>query len=214
MSSDNPTQKIWNSHYTKSKARLLYPDENLVRILSKLNLPDNKKSKALDLGCGSGRHSILLHSHGWDTIAVDYSSESIAILKEIAPELLSFTIDIPPYPFENGEFQVIVSWGVLHYNDDSTIQVMLDEVLRILEPGGYFVGTVRAHSDTLLKPDMNQKMNLQDLKGGFVQLMDETKLRKILKNFQDIKIGYMERSLLGDLNTKIAHYFFSARKSR
>ncbi|MCC5816510.1 MAG: class I SAM-dependent methyltransferase [Leptospira sp.] len=207
----NKTQEVWNSHYTKLKSKLTFPDENLVRILSRIDPNLEEKGSALDLGCGSGRHSVLLDSMGWKTTGLDYTKESIHLLNELAPHIKGIVSEAPPYPFADKSFDVVVAWGVLHYNSDEMIAQILQEIKRILKRDGYFIGTVRSQKDTLLSVDKNQEMNLNDLKGGYVQLFDESKLRNILNMFGDVQIGYMERTLLGNMEKIISHYFFQVR---
>ena len=75
LNKSNP--KIWDSHYAKEKSKLVFPDENLVRILSRIPTT----GAALDHGAGSGRHTILLKSYGFQVSACDYSSKSMDSIK-------------------------------------------------------------------------------------------------------------------------------------
>jgi len=206
----NLTQKIWDSHYTKSKSQLTYPDENLVRILSKLPKSDDlhSKIKALDLGAGSGRHTILLKNFGFETYAIDYSKESIDMIQSLIPEITAVQINKLPYPLESNSFDLIVSWGMLHYNSTSEIKNILKEIKRILRPNGYFIGTLRSDKDTHLLQTSKDNIQLEDLKGGFVQLFSEIECSNLLNDFNNISLGYMERSPMGKLEQRIAHHIF------
>lgn len=46
-----------------------------------------KPGRALDLGCGSGRHAVWLAERGWRVTAVDFSSEALRQAREHAAEL-------------------------------------------------------------------------------------------------------------------------------
>lgn len=46
-----------------------------------------KPGRALDLGCGSGRHAVWLAERGWRVTAVDFSSEALRQARERAGEL-------------------------------------------------------------------------------------------------------------------------------
>lgn len=199
------TKQIWNEHYTKSKSKLIYPDENLVRILSKINL----SGKALDFGAGSGRHSILLKSYGFDVTAVDYTENSIAQIHEIDKTIKTFVVSNLPYPFLDNEFSLIVSWGVLHYNSLDIAKKMISEYKRCLSPNGVLVGTVRSSKDTFLKASQNT-IGADDLKGANIYLYDLDTVQELLENFRDIQIGYMERSPIGKLEDRICHWIFQA----
>lgn len=43
--------------------------------------------RALDLGCGNGRHALWLAERGWDVTAVDFSTEALRQARERAAEL-------------------------------------------------------------------------------------------------------------------------------
>lgn len=99
----------------------------------------------LDIGCGSGLHSLAaLRLGAREVLAVDLDEKSVAttreILKQHAPaarysvERVSvFGLD----PGIQGQFDVVYSWGVLHHTGD------LDRALHVasamVAPGGIFV---------------------------------------------------------------------------
>jgi SAM-dependent methyltransferase len=239
----NPTQEIWNKHYLRNKSRLSFPDENLVRMLAKLPWVDSKPSfsdhsgsesgsisdaksgftpkrpaeaeqlKALDFGCGSGRHSLLLHSFGYKVYSTDYTENSIALTKSLVKDSDCQVLSSPPYPYPSDFFNIIVSWGVIHYNSPEVVKQIIAEKYRILKPGGYLLGTVRAETDTFLKSNQNDNIiQTEDLKNGFINLYNLSELEGLLNAFSKVEIGYMERTPLNKLDRKIAHYYFQASK--
>lgn len=197
--------QIWDEHYKRDKSRLLYPDENLVRILSGVEA----KGEALDHGAGSGRHSVLLKRFGYKVTACDYSKESLEIIKSIDPEINCVSIDSDSVPFSDSSFNMIVSWGVLHYNTLQSANTIIGELKRVLKKGGYIAGTVRAAQDTHLSVK-NGSIGLNDLKGGQVVLYTKEMLDSLLSIFSEVKIGYMERTPLGKLEDRICHWMFRA----
>jgi SAM-dependent methyltransferase len=44
------------------------------------HLPPGNGRRALDLACGSGRHSVLLAEHGWQVTAVDWSEAALELV--------------------------------------------------------------------------------------------------------------------------------------
>ncbi|BDA78622.1 SAM-dependent methyltransferase [Leptospira kobayashii] len=201
-------KNVWDEHYLKNKSKLSFPDENLIRMLSRVN-PPNKQ--ALDFGSGSGRHIPLLLSHGFQVSASDSSIESVAQIKELSlPVTLHHTHSLP-YPFSKGQFGLIVSWGVFHYNTKDLAKSMLVSLMDSLAPGGYLLGSIRANTDTHLKIN-GGKMNLADLQGGYAETYSEEDLRNFLKPFSEVEIGYSERTPLGRLEERICHWFFQAKK--
>lgn len=202
------TTHIWNEHYTRLKAKLLYPDENLVRMLSKL---DVKSGTALDFGAGSGRHSILLKTFGFDVAALDYSENSLSLIKELDSSIQTVLASMPPYPFSDEAFDVVVSWGVLHYNSDEMISQMISEKYRILKKNGYLLGTIRADRDTYLGIKEG-KISAKDLEGANAKLFSKDTVLSLLSSFSYIQMGYMERTPIGKLEEKISHWMFLCRK--
>ena len=65
------------------------PAESVVRAAALL-----APTRALDLACGSGRHAIWLHQHGWQVTAVDHNAEAIHQLRLAYPEIDSRVVDL------------------------------------------------------------------------------------------------------------------------
>ncbi len=210
MSAEHPSKQAWETHYTRPKAKLSYPDENLVRMLSKIT-PPSSSPKALDFGSGSGRHCILLKDFGYEVSAGDYSENSVESIRTSYPWARSYLLHSPPYPFDQEEFDVIVSWGVLHYNPPELAKSMLADTLRILKKGGYLAASVRAEGDTHLKAESG-KIGTADLQGGSTWFYSESDIKNLLSGFSSFEIGYTERTPLGKLEERICHWIFLAKK--
>ena len=67
-----------------------------------------KGKKILDLGCGSGDHSLYFKERGLDVTAIDLSEEMIKLCKE--KEIRAFVKDIENIDFEDKSFDGI--WAV------------------------------------------------------------------------------------------------------
>ncbi len=97
----------------------------------------------LDLGCGDGQLTSRLAATGASVVGVDASAEMAAAARsrgvradEAAAELL---------PYRDGEFDAVFSNAALHWvrNQDA----MMDEVRRVLKPGGRFVAEMGGHGN-------------------------------------------------------------------
>ena len=110
-----------------------------------------------------------------------------------------------PLPLPDNSLNIVLAWGVLHYNSFNVIQKILNEFKRILKKNNsYFIGTVRANTDTHLS--INKDINFKN-----ILYFDDKSLTKLLNpHFNKISLGYIERSLLGELDKKICHYIFVA----
>ncbi|TGM16904.1 class I SAM-dependent methyltransferase [Leptospira selangorensis] len=115
-------KNVWDKHYERPKSKLTFPDENLVRLLSKITPPSNK---ALDFGCGSGRHAYLLQNFGYEVTACDNAQTTIDNLRDTDPSIRFLYTPSLSLPFTPEEFGVIVSWGVFHYNKREEAKALL-----------------------------------------------------------------------------------------
>lgn len=117
-------------------------ERSLRRLLADESLTGKR---LLDIGCGSGLHSLAaLRLGAREVLAVDIDEKSVAttrgVLRQHAPlgryavECVSvFDLD----PEIHGQFDMVYSWGVLHHTGD------LDRALRcashMVAPGGLFI---------------------------------------------------------------------------
>ena len=209
----------WENHYTKGKSILTYPDENLVRLLKSFLVRKKGVSglTAIDLGCGSGRHLKLLEDLGIRIFyGMDYSINALLLCKE----QFSYTYvqaDNKFLPIKNNSFDIVISWGSLHYCEKSCFNNIIEEIYRVIRRGGRFFGTLRSERDTYLKNgiDMGEGTwitQLSDIKNSVVSFFSEDELRSALNLFSRYKYGIMERTDLGDVNRVISHWFFWAEK--
>lgn len=205
----------WNRHYQTEKSRQLYPDENLVRLLAAARSELNpERASALDYGFGSGRHLHLLQEMRFGRIAgCEISDVACEQGRQSFPEMdlrLVTEADIneadSKLPFDDESFDVIVCWGVLHYLSDSGRIRLLEEFARLLTSPGLFVGTLRSNRDTHFAHS--------DVSDASMTLFSEDDARTLLgRFFKDVELGHMERTPIGKLDQRIAHWFFRAGRS-
>ncbi len=104
--------------------------------------------RVVDLGCGSGRLTRLLHAHlhARETIGLDLSSRMIqAALREPTPSGLRFQIgDITGFKAD-AEYDLIVSNAALQWVEDH--DELIGRFARALKPGGQLVFQIPAMTD-------------------------------------------------------------------
>ncbi|PJZ45811.1 class I SAM-dependent methyltransferase [Leptospira brenneri] len=201
-------KNVWDEHYERPKSKLAFPDENLIRLLSRVQ-PNNRK--ALDFGCGSGRHSYLLQNEGYEVTACDTAKTTIDHLKEEPSSIHFLHTPDTNLPFAPNEFGLVVSWGVFHYNKREIAKELLSSLYTSLNEGGFLLGSIRADGDTHLGLSQG-KMQLKDLSGGYAETYSLEDLKDFLSIFREVSIGYSERTPLGKLDERICHWFFLAEK--
>lgn len=86
-------------------------------------------SVALDLGCGTGLHREVCERAGFQWAGLDYGNALAPILG-----------DGHALPFRSASIEFVLSLAVLEHIRHPS--VVAHEVMRVLRPGGYYIGTV------------------------------------------------------------------------
>jgi malonyl-CoA O-methyltransferase len=98
---------------------------------------DVRGLSVLDLGCGTGRHSLWLAARGADVTAVDFSEGMLAeARRKPGADAVRFLVhDLhEPLPFADAAFDRVVSGLVLEHLQD--LGGFFREAHRVLRPGG------------------------------------------------------------------------------
>ncbi len=94
---------------------------------------------ALDLGCGTGKQTILLTQRVGPVIGIDISERMIETARERckARQNVSFvTGDITKLPFEDGCAQAILAYGDVIGHNFTAVDLVLAEMVRVCAPRG------------------------------------------------------------------------------
>ena len=208
---------VWNKHYERSKSALVYPDENLVRMLKPYieSKSDLNNVSLFDCGCGSGRHIKLAFEMGISRIiGGDIAVNGLNIAQTYGFPLIQ--CDSRNLPFHDHSFDIIICWGSLHYGAKKDIPLHVNELKRVLRNGGVIFGTIRSSSDTMLRSGThigNDEWitDLKDVKSSHVSFFSEAEIKNFFSDF-DFKYGLIERTPIDNISTKISHWYFQAQK--
>ena len=107
-----------------------------------MDLLGKGSGRVLDLGCGAGEFFEDLRKAGFSAIGADFSSEMVRLAAAAdggaAPVVRA---DAVHPPFAARSFRALIAVGLLEYLPEDS--AALAEMLRILEPGGVLVVTLR-----------------------------------------------------------------------
>jgi len=98
-------------------------------LLSEVQRYASKGSLVLDLGCGPRDQATPMEYLGYRYLGVDYSGKDADLL-----------VDAHALPFKLASFDVVFSYAVLEHLHNPF--VALSEIVRVLKPGGIYIGTV------------------------------------------------------------------------
>lgn len=96
--------------------------------------PYRRTNKLLDLGCGAGGLLQAARKHGWQAQGLDVSSHAADHVRELGFEV--FEGELHEAAFPEGQFDVVTAAELLEHIFEP--RVLLQEVARILRPGGLF----------------------------------------------------------------------------
>ena len=100
---------------------------------------DLENKRVLEVGCGLGRHSVLLAKSGAAVTSFDLSLTSVATARDRAKmngvsNNVAFVVGAAEaLPFADGSFDVIFGRSILHHLE---VHPTLSELHRVLRPGG------------------------------------------------------------------------------
>ena len=143
--------EAWDKRWATEEGRAdwLEPHPEVVAMLPELQA--RRARRVLDLGCGVGRHALLLAEHGFTVDAVDGSPNGLAVMRDSAAAR-GLTLGLheglaDALPFDDASFDYVLSWNVIHHGTLGDLGRRLGEVWRILKPGGLMQATVLSTRD-------------------------------------------------------------------
>ncbi|ASP33257.1 class I SAM-dependent methyltransferase [Labrenzia sp. VG12] len=134
--------KRWQTE--AGRADWLKPADDVAMLIA--SLQQDGPVKALDLGCGVGRHALAFARAGFETHAVDLSEAGLQELEKSAKaggvEVAAQLAPMTELPFEDNTFDYVLSFNVIYHGDPDIVKKAISEIARVLKPGGVYQGTM------------------------------------------------------------------------
>ena len=176
----------------------------------------------LDVGCGVGRHVIYLGERGFRVAGVDISPSGIQITREACAarqiDFEGYVSDMNTLPWPDAAFDAALSTSTIHHHLRAGIVQSLDEVYRVLKPGGLILvdfpctdtldyqvlrTQVAAGEITEVEPNtfVDERPDLPEFSDDFLphHYCDEADLRDLLRSFEIVR-------LWADLHEKVSEH--------
>jgi ubiquinone/menaquinone biosynthesis C-methylase UbiE len=146
----------WEDSYRDRGNFVFYPHEEVIRFFSKYirkrtgldeftNIETVSGKRALDLGCGIGRHVIYCYEMGLEAYGIDLSDSAIQVAIQWAarkelndPEKKIIQGDVRKLPWPDGFFDFALSHGVLDSMSFQIASAACAELARTMKVGGLF----------------------------------------------------------------------------
>lgn len=138
--------RAWDEQWATEKGRSdwLRPESEVVDTAA--HLFKNGFRRALDLGCGLGRHALHLAQTGYAVCAMDMSEVGLNELRATAAAQ-NLTIETQrasmiSLPFDDQSFDYVVSYNVFCHGDADVVAAAVSEARRVLRNCGILQATM------------------------------------------------------------------------
>jgi tellurite methyltransferase len=216
LSKVHPWELAWREGRWEEKSP---PLAEIVEFASELKHANART--VLDLGCGAGRHAILLAKEGFQVAALDVSETA---LKTLDIRLKAGSIgnvvliehEMGQLPFVEDYFDGVVSTNVLHHGKSVEIKKTIDELYRVMKPGAYAFVIALSSSDfrkgTGAKLERNTYFFTKGEERGIIHhFFTRQELQSFLRKFETV--SFNERLIPVDQAGNRAHFLVKLRKS-
>jgi SAM-dependent methyltransferase len=105
-----------------------------VRMLASVLAEADRPQLIIDIGCGDGEATSLVHRLGHPVVGIDWSTMALGRARRHGLTLVQGGIDPPGLPLATGSADVVIMGELIEHLVDT--DSALDEVHRVLRPGG------------------------------------------------------------------------------
>ncbi|MDR3125546.1 MAG: class I SAM-dependent methyltransferase [Candidatus Nomurabacteria bacterium] len=171
---DTPNQSGWRS---------IRPASDFLDFVKKLE-QRHISGRALDLGCGNGRHAIVFAKNDFETYGLDFSENAIKLAENNASknhiDTINFSVgDALNLEYADDFFNVINDDGCLHHIDPTDWQKYVENIFRVTKPDGTLrVKVFSKNSGNMSEASSNNRWQFS-ASSGYTYFFDETEIRNI-----------------------------------
>ena len=173
--------------------------------------------KILDLGCGTGRHTIYLLENGFEVYGCDASESALKIAEKIIKDVEFKKCDMTSLPYEKNFFDGILCHFVIQHGKIEQIKKAISEIYRILRKNGILYLSVPSvkHPEYFTGKEIEPrtKINIDAIDGNVPHhYFTENEIRNLFNKFNIIELKHAEFPSERDPNKKAAAYLLYAKK--
>lgn len=148
----------------------LQVEGDLWRAFEGARAPGEGYPRWLDFGCGSGRVALRLAARpGLAVSGVDVDARAVRWLgRELGEERFLRSSPRPPLPFAPASFDVVFAVSVFTHLDEGAQLEWLDELGRVLRPGGLLLASTHGADLAWSRPDLAPEQHARLQAEGFL----------------------------------------------
>lgn len=139
---------VWDEIYGRQEQLNRYPVDGVVSFLfrNRARLAHNRPLRVVEVGCGACNNLWFAAREGCDVTGIDGSDPAIAFGRaRFADEGLDGDLrvgDFTQLPFADGSFDMAINRAALTQTGLNAAKTAVDEVARVLRPGGMFYNEI------------------------------------------------------------------------
>ena len=200
---------MWEELHKEIRHQPKYPSEEVIRFVKR---HFKEKAKILDDGCGAGRHVVYLAKEGYEPSGIDISNTGVKCTKLRLHEA-GFDYDAnivaascESLPFENDEFDGVISYGVFYYLHLEEIEKSVNEIYRVLKKGGKTLVILRSIEDYRFNPNTVNELKPHECvidekdetrsafkeNGMHMQFFDRDEVKKLFGKFKSVSVNSLK----------------------
>lgn len=187
------------------------PDEIAVDF-AKILMKKNKPIRVLDLGCGAGRHLILMAKYGFESHGADTSQTGLNMtnsrLKSQKLNAHLVKCDMKNLPYKASSFDAVLCLHAIYHQKLRQIQQTISEIQRVMKKEGLILinflsrRTYSYGKGTELEKDTFME-ECGTEKGVLHHYSDEEEVQKLLRKFRILDLNLEERTVDGKLRSRL-----------
>jgi len=200
----------WNQILREEWYRPEEPEEVVVNFVTSLKMK-NQKLRALDLGCGAGRHLIYVATQGFEAHGIDISETGLNLTRDrlrkrnLEAHIVKCTMNQLPYV--DSCFDAVISLHTIYHQKLEGIQETTSEIHRILKKNGLLLInflTKRTYSyGKGAEVEENTFVEQEGAERGVLHhFTDEEEIQRLFENFKIINLKLNEKEVEGKLRSR------------
>ena len=195
----NQQSNYWEANFSEKPTMFgLTPSVAALSALKRFEEENIKK--IVELGAGLGRDTIFFSENKIKVDALDYSPAAIKIIKKKTNDKnLSKLVSTKIFdlrdnlPYKNNSIKGIFSHMLYCMAlTNSNIENLNNEILRVLEPGGINIFTVRHTDDGDYKKGIHRGEDMYENDGFIVNFFSKEKINSLHKGFKNLSTTKFE----------------------